>query len=66
MAPTRSRFPSLLPTDAIQFGSFSLRLDNVLLLAGGLGSIAAVHFLITRTKLGMAIRAVAQDGETAR
>jgi len=25
-----------------------------------------VHFLITRTKLGMAIRAVAQDGETAR
>ncbi len=59
-------FPSLLPTDSVQFGSFSLRLDNVLLLAGGLGSIAAVHFLITRTKLGMAIRAVAQDGETAR
>ncbi len=59
-------FPALLPTDALQFGSFSLRLDNVLLLAGGLGSIAAVHFLITRTKLGMAIRAVAQDGETAR
>ena len=59
-------FPALLPTDALQFGSFSLRLDNVILLATGLASIAGVHFLITRTKLGMAIRAVAQDGETAR
>jgi branched-chain amino acid transport system permease protein len=59
-------FPALLPTDALQFGSFSLRLDNVILLGTGLASIAGVHFLITRTKLGMAIRAVAQDGETAR
>ncbi|MEO7116116.1 MAG: branched-chain amino acid ABC transporter permease [Caldimonas sp.] len=59
-------FPALLPTNALQFGSFSLRLDNVILLATGLASIAGVHFLITRTKLGMAIRAVAQDGETAR
>jgi branched-chain amino acid transport system permease protein len=59
-------FPALLPTDSMQFGSFSLRLDNVILLVSGLASIAAVHFLITRTKLGMAIRAVAQDGETAR
>jgi len=28
--------------------------------------IAGVHLLINRTKLGLAIRAVAQDGETAR
>src|SRR5204863_445007 len=46
--------------------SFTLRLDNVLLLLGGLAAIAAVHFVITRTKLGLAIRAVAQDAETAR
>ncbi|MDO9420366.1 MAG: branched-chain amino acid ABC transporter permease [Herminiimonas sp.] len=59
-------FPSLLPTDAINFGAFALRADNVILLVSGLAIIAGVHFLITRTRLGMAIRAVAQDGETAR
>lgn len=59
-------FPALLPTSSVQLGSLPLRVDNLILLAGGLGAIAAVHFLITRTKLGMAIRAVAQDGETAR
>ena len=37
-----------------------------MLLAAGLAVIVAVHLLINRTKLGLAIRAVAQDGETAR
>ncbi len=59
-------FPTLLPTDSIHFGSFALRADSVILLLSGLAIIAGVHFLITRTRLGMAIRAVAQDGETAR
>ncbi len=59
-------FPSLLPTDSIDLGGFALRADNVILLLSGLAVIAGVHFLITRTRLGMAIRAVAQDGETAR
>src|SRR5438067_4250327 len=59
-------FPRLLPGDTLALGSFTLRLDNVLLLLGGLAAIAAVHFVITRTKLGLAIRAVAQDAETAR
>ena len=59
-------FPSLLPTDSIDIGGFALRADNVILLLSGLAVIAGVHFLITRTRLGMAIRAVAQDGETAR
>jgi branched-chain amino acid transport system permease protein len=59
-------FPRLLPQDAIAFGSFTLRADNLLLLLGGLAAIAAVHFVITRTRLGLAIRAVAQDAETAR
>jgi branched-chain amino acid transport system permease protein len=58
-------FPALLPTETIHLGALPVRLDNLILLAAGLGSIAAVRFLITRTKLGMAIRAVAQDGETA-
>ena len=59
-------FPRLLPQDSLALGSFSLRLDNALLLLGGLAAIAGVHLLISRTRLGLAIRAVAQDGETAR
>ena len=59
-------FPALLPTSSVDLGVMTLRLDNLILLVSGLAAIAGVHFLITRTKMGMAIRAVAQDGETAR
>jgi branched-chain amino acid transport system permease protein len=59
-------FPALLPSSTVDLGELTLRVDNLILLASGLLAIAGVHFLITRTKLGMAIRAVAQDGETAR
>jgi len=59
-------FPRLLPTDEWSLGALTLRLDNLMLLAAGLAAIVGVHLLITRTKLGLAIRAVAQDGETAR
>jgi len=58
-------FPRLLPSDAFSFGAFTLRIDTVILLLSGLAMIVATHFLINRTKLGLAIRAVAQDGETA-
>lgn len=59
-------FPRLLPTDSIAFGNFTLRLDSALLLLAGLVVIVLIHLLITRTKLGLAIRAVAQDAETAQ
>jgi branched-chain amino acid transport system permease protein len=59
-------FPALLPTSMVKLGDLSIRIDNLILLASGLLAIAGVHFLITKTKLGLAIRAVAQDGETAR
>jgi branched-chain amino acid transport system permease protein len=59
-------FPALLPTKSFTFGLFTLRLDSLILLAAGLAMIVAVHLLINRTKLGLAIRAVAQDSETAR
>ena len=58
-------FPALLPTDALTFGSFTLRLDSFILLLAGLAMIVAIHLVINRTKLGLAIRAVAQDAETA-
>ena len=60
------RFPSLLPTDAYSFGNFTLRVDSMMLLAAGLMAIVGIHLLINRTKLGLAIRAVAQDEDTAK
>ncbi len=59
-------FPALLPRSSIDLGSFNLRLDNVLMLAAGAAVIVGLQFLLNRTKLGLAIRAVAQDEETAR
>src|ERR1700681_1527936 len=58
-------FPALLPTGSIALGSFNLRIDNIILLAGGTLVIVALQCLLNRTKLGLAIRAVAQDQETA-
>jgi branched-chain amino acid transport system permease protein len=59
-------FPRLLPAGEVTFGALTLRSDNLILLGVGLASIVATHLLIRRTKLGLAIRAVAQDSETAR
>jgi branched-chain amino acid transport system permease protein len=59
-------FPALLPTDAYSFGNFTLRVDSAILLLAGLAMIVLVHVIINRTKLGLAIRAVAQDAETAQ
>ena len=59
-------FPSLLPTESWSLGSFTLRADSVILLIGGLLVIIGVNVLINRTRLGLAIRAVAQDEETAK
>ena len=59
-------FPALLPRASFDFGSFNLRLDNVLMLAAGAGVIVGLQIVLNRTRLGLAIRAVAQDEETAR
>ncbi|MGO8971826.1 MAG: branched-chain amino acid ABC transporter permease [Myxococcaceae bacterium] len=60
------RFPALLPSASWALGRFSLRLDNLLMLAAGVGLVLALSLLLRRTRLGLAIRAVAQDEETAR
>jgi len=59
-------FPALLPATSISIGNFNLRLDNAILLTAGFLVIAGLELLLNRTKLGLAIRAVAQDEETAR
>jgi branched-chain amino acid transport system permease protein len=59
-------FPRLLPEGTLSLGALTLRADSLILLGTGLAVIGGVHLLITRSKLGLAIRAVAQDSETAR
>lgn len=59
-------FPRLLPEGSVSFGSLTLRFDSAILLLAGVGAIVLTGVLLNRTKLGLAIRAVAQDGETAR
>jgi branched-chain amino acid transport system permease protein len=59
-------FPRLLPDGEWQLGTLALRIDSLLLLTAGLATIVGVHLMITRSKMGLAIRAVAQDSETAR
>lgn len=58
-------FPRLLPEGALELGAFTLRYDSALLLAAAIAAIVAVSLLLTHTRLGLAIRAVAQDHETA-
>ena len=59
-------FPALLPTASISIGTFNLRLDNLIMLVASVAVIVALQLLLHRTRLGLAIRAVAQDDETAR
>jgi branched-chain amino acid transport system permease protein len=59
-------FPALLPRGSINIGHFNLRYDNAIMLIAGVAAIVALQLLLNRTKLGLAIRAVAQDEETAR
>jgi branched-chain amino acid transport system permease protein len=59
-------FPRLLPTESVSLGHLNLRLDNAILLTAGVLIILGLQFLLNRTKLGLAIRAVAQDEETAK
>jgi branched-chain amino acid transport system permease protein len=59
-------FPALLPSSSVDLGLFNLRLDNGIMLVAGVAVIVGLQALLNRTKLGLAIRAVAQDEETAR
>ncbi|MBS0326215.1 MAG: branched-chain amino acid ABC transporter permease [Proteobacteria bacterium] len=59
-------FPRLLPSASVNLGHFTLRLDTTILIIAGLVMIVAVNLVVRRTRLGLAIRAVAQDSETAR
>ena len=59
-------FHHLLPDTSLALGALSLRLDNVILFLAGAAAIIIVHLVISRTRIGMAIRAVSQDEEAAQ
>jgi branched-chain amino acid transport system permease protein len=59
-------FPALLPAGLIKYGSFSVGIDSIIILVAGLALVFATHLLISRSRIGLAIRAVAQDDEVAR
>jgi branched-chain amino acid transport system permease protein len=59
-------FPQLLPQGGFELGGLTLRYENLAILAIGLASMIAVDRIINRTRMGAAIRAVAQDPEAAQ
>jgi branched-chain amino acid transport system permease protein len=60
------RYPELLPHGGFSVGDVFVRYDGLILVFAGIASIALVHWVITRTRLGLAIRAVAEDSEIAQ
>jgi branched-chain amino acid transport system permease protein len=59
-------FPSLLPAGGFDVAGVFVRYDNLAILAIGGLAMVAVDWIITRTRMGAAIRAVAQDAEAAQ
>lgn len=59
-------FPMMLPDELLSLGGVSVRTSSLIILIIGVLSIFATHFLLNRTRLGLAIRSVAQDIEVAR
>jgi len=66
------RFPELFgpifesgKAEAFEFGGVIIRYDNLLILGIGIAVVVLISLYINRTKMGLAIRAVAQDGEAA-
>jgi branched-chain amino acid transport system permease protein len=59
------RFPALLPDWQTEVGGVLLRFDSLFILVAGILLIVCTYLFINKTKMGIAMRAVAQDRETA-
>lgn len=59
-------FPKLLPEGGATLGGIFLRYDTLLMLAIGILLIVGVNLLINRTRIGLSMRAVAQNMDAAR
>lgn len=59
------RFPVLLPDWQTEIRGVLLRFDSLFILVAGILLIMGTYLFINKTKMGIAMRAVAQDRETA-
>ena len=59
-------FPRLLPSGGFEVSGVLIRYDNLIILAIGFAAMVAVDRIIKGTRMGAAIRAVAQDPEAAQ
>lgn len=59
-------FPRLLPSGGFEVGGVLIRYDNLAILVIGFAAMVAVDRIIKGTRMGAAIRAVAQDPEAAQ
>ncbi len=60
------RFPALLAGGGTTMEGVFIRYDGLILVISGIMVIALVNWIITGTRFGLAMRAVAEDQETAR
>jgi branched-chain amino acid transport system permease protein len=59
-------FPQLLPAGGFELGGVAIRYENLVILAVAVLAMISVDLLINHTRMGAAIRAVAQDPEAAQ
>ena len=59
-------FPQLLPAGGFELGGVAIRYENLVILAVAVLAMIFVDLLINHTRMGAAIRAVAQDPEAAQ
>jgi branched-chain amino acid transport system permease protein len=59
-------FPQLLPVGGFELGGVAIRYENLVILAVAVLAMISVDMLINHTRMGAAIRAVAQDPEAAQ
>jgi len=59
-------FPMLVPKTPIETEGAFIRMDSIVLLFLGLAVVLLTNWLIGHTRFGLAIRAVAQDSDTAQ
>src|SRR3989475_4852200 len=62
----RKPFPGLVPQGGVELGGVAIRYETLAILGIGLAAMVAVDLVIRRTKMGAAIRAVAQEPEAAQ
>jgi branched-chain amino acid transport system permease protein len=64
--PNHISYPNLLPSGSISVGSYSIALENLIIIVLALCLMIGLQQFIQRTRMGRAMRATAQDRDAAR